>query len=203
MVKPSRGLLNFPDTVYTAKEEKAAAEANGKALYGQLELLALHYSCVGAHGIDWRSLAISLPLAHVAGMQLVETTTRGRGRPKRNLGYAFEPYASIFEVMREGNHGVANACRILSKRKGTWHGKNPASLESRFHETAKKLDAMSWLTRRPLMPADEYEALEPLQQLRFRKASGGSSDKYPEPAGSKAGLFGLGEALMAGRYDKT
>lgn len=175
------------------EREKEAQEANLDALWKKLLLLADHYGAMANGEIDWKQLSIVLAFAHVPGFTTVEVTPRKRGRPGRKF-FDFDLYAAVLDVLDEGEPSVANACRILCKRPGPWKGKNPATLETRFHEERRRAAKMDLRPHMPVQGAalSANPLIAALMNLPPRP-----SDKYPPvPFKGGGGLFALGASAL-------
>jgi hypothetical protein len=181
---------------YTEEGKANARRRDLEELNRKLQVLAQHYEARGGDGeINWKRLAISLALAHVPGLQVVEELPRGRGRPKRYVP-SYERYAlysAILAILDEGEPSVANACRRLSKREGKWRGANPRTLEARFHEDARTIRAMKLPP--PMSMTPEEREGNPFLALLIKDRTGLASAKYPQPPAMLSGLFGLGSRL--------
>jgi hypothetical protein len=140
IVAPNRLAIGLGLLGHSA-EEAAAADLQAdleirKQREVKFELLGAAFGIKADDPDFWEHLAITLAFLHVPGMRLKDNTKRGRGAPKVNY---FPLYAAV-EGLKNDGHTVAGACLILSKRKGTaWHQRTPRTLETRYHEVAKKL----------------------------------------------------------------
>jgi hypothetical protein len=146
------GVHPFRDEVQRAWREK-------------FQLLADYYNARLNGQIDWKTLALCLAFAHVPGIQIVTGPSRKRGRPRQYDGFAL--YRAVLGVIDERQTSVANACRILSGRKGDWRGANPVTLETRFHANKRQLARLA--------PAQAGSPSAPVN------ASDRPSAKYPQP----------------------
>jgi hypothetical protein len=167
-----------------ARAQKENLDALGK----KIALLAQHYQVDDGDTINWKRLAIELAFAHVPGFTTVEEKPRKRGRP--GAGYFnFALYEAVLNVLDEGEPTVANACRRLSKRSGEWKGKNPDTLETRFHEQRRRADAMDL---RPHLrdPATGVPLTSLALELGYVPPK--PSAKYPPVPFKLGGLFALG-----------
>lgn len=194
-IRPASSLLSVLGGGAKSDEEreKEAQEANLDALWRKLQLLAQHYGAMVDGEIDWKTLSIALAFAHVPGFTTVDDRPRKRGRPGRKF-FDFDLYAAVLDVLDDGEPSVANACRILCKRPGLWKGKNPATLETRFHEERRRAAKMDL---RPHMPAQE--AVPPTQPIlaALLNLPPKPSDKYPPvPFRGGGGLFALGASAL-------
>ncbi|MBK8086488.1 MAG: hypothetical protein IPK28_23200 [Devosia sp.] len=164
--------------------EARATKANLDALGKKLVLLAEHYSAVtDDDDINWKQLAIELAFAHVPGFTTVEERPRKRGRPGRSY-FDFALYEAVLGVLDEGEPSVANACRTLAKRRGAWKGKNPDTLETRFHEQRRRAAQMDL---RPHLHNSDTGLAAALADI-----SPAPSGKYPPVPFKGRGLFGIG-----------
>jgi hypothetical protein len=190
-IRPSSifGLLG-PNSVEEAKEE---AHQKNMEIFGQkMVALAQHYRALSGDDVDWKAMAIGLAFDHVPGFQIVDTPSRKRGRPGR-WDFSFEFYRAVLQLLDEGQASVANACRILSRRKGRWNGINPTTLETRFHADKRKI---AQLFRGPKIAAVDGAPSSLLGQFLADYARRPSA-KYPTLP-NMLGLLSLGAAPVKG-----
>ena len=108
-----------------------------KERFRKLELLSDHFGVSAIDPNRWLNVLYWLAVRHVDGMQILDELKRKRGAPRKVQGRYMLVFA-VDDVVREG-HSISRACEILTKRKETfWSGKNPRSLESRYHEYSKE-----------------------------------------------------------------
>lgn len=165
------GLLGPP-----VDAEEEARKRDLEALAKKVDLLVDHYDARSEGGdVNWKSLAISLAFSHVPGFQIVETPKRKRGRPRNYDG--FDLYRAILKVLDEKRTSVANACVILSRRNGAWHGKKPTTLETRFHADKRKLASRTFVGNKIKSEAGTLGGL----LGNFAEVDDRPSAKYPPP----------------------
>jgi hypothetical protein len=175
-------------------------EQDVRALVGKLDLLADYYQARVDGRIDWKCLAMRLAFAHVPGMQVIDAPRRGRGRPRKYDG--FDLYRTVLAIVDEKRTSVANACGLLSRRKGRWYGAKPSTLETRFHADKRRL-AQFTILEHPTAP--DIVAGGIFGSVTSVKDADRPSAKYPAPPppftfGLPNGLWGLG-ALPLGLAD--
>jgi hypothetical protein len=144
-IKPTTAFVSLfmgADAKTQAEREAEAHKANLDALGSKINLLAMYYGAGSGSAIDWKRLAIELAFRHVPGLKTLDEKPRKRGRPGKSYFENFELYEAVLNILDEGEPSVANACRKLSKRLGPWKGRNPTSLETRFHEGRRRAAAM-------------------------------------------------------------
>ena len=91
---------------------------------------------------DWFGLAVMLANGFVGGFKVSLHYKRRRGRPRKARGAVDLP-ENLYHVvndLRQRNKrlSIPAACATLTKQKGPWHGKNSASLETRYYETKRE-----------------------------------------------------------------
>jgi hypothetical protein len=192
------GLFGSPDPPEQLNERDL------RVLAERLDVLADYYQARVEGRIDWKCLAIGLAFAHVPGMQVVDSPRRGRGRPRKYDG--FDLYRTVLAIMDEKRTSVANACGILSRRKGRWHGARPSTLETRFHADKRKL-ARFTILEHPTSP--EIVAGGIFGAVTSVKDADRPSARYPAPPppftfGLPNGLWGVGGLpLRLADFSKT
>ena len=113
----------------------------------RVELLAHHYKIdtQSADILFWSELALSLAKDFVDHFD-VFSIPRKRG-PKIGKGPSPQMIVTCVDDVRlEKQCNISEACSFLVKRKSTFFfGKDPTSLETRYHEGKKQLKAISWI----------------------------------------------------------
>jgi hypothetical protein len=148
-----------------ADADQGLEDEDLRALVENVRLLADHYNALVNDQIDWKALAIRLAFAHVPGFKVVTVPMRLRGRPRHYDDFAL--YRAVLGVIDENKTSVANACFILSRRRGNWHGAKPSTLETRFHADKRQVARLA-----------RAQAGSPLAPVN---ASDRPSAKYPQP----------------------
>ena len=118
-----------------------------EAVYHELskiknEVLAERFALLGERlGIEqndprfWARLAMSLAQIFVPGFR--DGRERGPGRP-RQMQEQIELFQAVREITTKGHVGPSRACELLVKKPGKWKGKNPGTLETKYHNFLKK-----------------------------------------------------------------
>jgi hypothetical protein len=190
-IRPS-SIFGLPSPNSVAGAEEEVHKKNLEVLDQKLVALAQHYRALSGDDVDWKALAIGLAFDHVPGFQIVDTPSRKRGRP-RHWDFSFEFYRAVLQLLDEGQASVANACRILSRRKGPWHGINPTTLETRFHSDKRKIAQLFRDTKIAPVTAAPTSLLGQFMADYARRPSA----KYPALPNMLA-LLGLGAAPFEG-----
>ena len=114
----------------------------------KLLLLLHHYEIKPDDPACWFDLAFRLALDHVPGMQVLENSPAGTGRPRKpsDLSGLREFVRIIDEINYERKKGIPDAIRTALKRKQLKG--SVGSLEARYHEKKKQLRRAEELKRR-------------------------------------------------------
>jgi hypothetical protein len=143
LLKPRRNPLNPRDVELSKRERAELSEWASKAIFDEqwrrLRVVADQYGTdLESHSDSWR-LALLLAIDFVPGFSSFAGIRKGRARTaaRDHLDLATE----VKSLIKEKNRSAFNACEILSKRKGKWKGRKPASLEAtyyRFNDAVKR-----------------------------------------------------------------
>ena len=137
IVRPDPLLMAFISFKQSDKRRRLIKQA--EAAWPLAERHARIQLVAGAYGIDfndpdfWMKLSLSLCQEFIEETRIYDTKPRGPGAPKKN---SKELWKAVQTIKDEGN-STAEACRILSDRKGPWKGKPWKAIETRFYEVDK------------------------------------------------------------------
>lgn len=124
---------NHPDR----KEWEALSAETSREISARMQVLLNHYHIDSAFSDPFCMLALRL------ANDLIPNFTVFPNPPGRRRGREIPSDTrlcmAVDKIADERKRGIADACRLLSRRAGPWEGANPNTLETRYHEEKSRL----------------------------------------------------------------
>ena len=122
------------------KERDAAIKSLTKEMLNRLQLLCKFYG-ISSSSHQYIDLALALSMDFVPNFDLIGRN-QGAGAPVKNTIVSDGVLVhEVDEINHKRERGVADACRILSKRNGDWKGIKPTTLQTRYYAAKARFNA--------------------------------------------------------------